>query len=152
MKSENLVMMEKTLVEIMRTSNLLEQPFNSIFKKFELTQTQYNILRILRGALPEFLTAGALKQRMVNPTSDCTRLTDRLVAKGLVERKVNPDSRREMHVTITKKGLQLLDNIEPDLQKIIQFYTEKIDSQSNGFIKKLEKIQELTLEFNENES
>jgi DNA-binding MarR family transcriptional regulator len=140
---------EKALVEIMRTSNLLEQPFNNVFRKFGLTQTQYNILRILRGSLPEFLTAGALKQKMVNPTSDSTRLTDRLVLKKLVERKINPNSRREMYIKITEKGLNLLNEINPDLQELIGFYSKNLVIETNNLIEQLVKIQETTLLYNQ---
>ena len=79
---------ELLLVEIMRTSHLLHQPIGPVFKRFDLTQSQYNILRILRGAAPESLTAGTIKERMVNPKSDVTRLMDRLVAKGLISRQL----------------------------------------------------------------
>lgn len=146
MKEEQHAYTEKVLVEIMRTSNLLEQPFNTIFRNYGLTQTQYNILRILRGAQPNFLTAGSLKKRMVNPTSDCTRLTDRLVAKKLVERVVNSESRREMHIKITKEGLNLLSRIEPSLDELIQYFTDKLNLKSANFLKKIEEIQEATLE------
>ncbi len=135
---------ELLLVEIMRTSHLLHQPIGPVFKRFDLTQSQYNILRILRGAAPESLTAGTIKERMVNPKSDVTRLMDRLVAKGLISRQLKKDNRREMSIKITKKGLNLLDKIGPELTAVLDQFQELIKDKTltNTFLKYLDLIQE----------
>jgi DNA-binding MarR family transcriptional regulator len=128
----------------MRTSHLLHQPIGPVFKRFDLTQSQYNILRILRGAAPESLTAGTIKERMVNPKSDVTRLMDRLVAKGLISRQLKKDNRREMSIKITKKGLNLLDKIGPELTAVLDQFQELIKDKTltNTFLKYLDLIQE----------
>ena len=128
----------------MRTSHLLHQPIGPVFKRFDLTQSQYNILRILRGAAPESLTAGTIKERMVNPKSDVTRLMDRLVAKGLISRQLKKDNRREMSIKITKKGLNLLDKIGPELTAVLDQFQELIKDKTltNTFLKYLYLIQE----------
>ena len=128
---------EVVLVEIMRASNLIEQPLSRIFKAEGITQTQYNILRILRGSKGERITAGQVKSKMVNSTSDCTRLTDRLVIKGLAKRETNPKSRREMLVQITAKGLKLLNTIEPNLYEFIEAIDKKIDFKKDKLIKRI---------------
>lgn len=137
---------ELLIVEIIRTSHLLLNPISDILKEFDLTQSQYNILRILRGASPNKLTAGTIKDRMVNPKSDVTRLMDRLVDKGLIERKLRIDNRRQMSITITKQGLSLLDKIAPKLTNLHQNYQKGLSDtkQIQGFLDCLLHIQEET--------
>lgn len=137
---------ELLLVEIMRTSHLLLQPIGPVFKQFDLTQSQYNILRILRGAAPESLTAGTIKERMVNPKSDVTRLMDRLVTKGLISRQLKKDNRREMSIKITKKGLNLLEKIGPELTAVLDQYKEQLKDKdlTTTFLAYLELIQKQT--------
>jgi len=137
---------EILLVEVMRTSHLLTQPIGPVFKKFEITQSQYNILRILRGAAPDTLSAGTIKERMVNPKSDVTRLMDRLVAKGFISRQLKKDNRREMSIKITKKGLTLLTQIEPELTSVLNRFENhlKDTKQIAAFIAYLQVIQEQT--------
>jgi DNA-binding MarR family transcriptional regulator len=81
------------------------------FKRFQITGTQYNILRILRGQHPNPASINLLKERMLDKMSDASRLVERLKDKGLVERKICPKDRRKVEVKITKKGIELLKNI-----------------------------------------
>lgn len=137
---------ELLLVEIMRTTHLLNQPIGNLLEEFEITQSQYNILRILRGAYPDHLNAGVMKNRMVNPKSDATRLTDRLVAKNLVVRKIQKDNKRQMNVSITKKGLALLEKIEPTLSGFLNHYENSLteNAKIEEFMQYLANIREQT--------
>jgi DNA-binding MarR family transcriptional regulator len=144
--SKNNNIHELLMVEIMRTSHLLTNPISDIFKKFDLTQSQYNILRILRGGSPDALSAGTIKDRMVNPKSDVTRLMDRLVDKDLISRKLNRDNRRQMDIKITIKGLTLLDKIAPELSDLLHNYQKGLADtvQVQAFIDYLVNVQEQT--------
>lgn len=146
-KKSNTNIQELLLVEIMRTSHLLVQPMNIIFKKFDLTQSQYNILRILRGASPDPISAGTIKERMVNPKSDTTRLMDRLVAKGLIKRKLKKDNRRTMNIEITNKGLKLLDKMAPEVKNLMNQFKKGLKNKEKveSFLAYLKEIQEQTL-------
>jgi DNA-binding MarR family transcriptional regulator len=72
---------------------------------------QYNVLRILRGAHPEGLAIGVIRERLLDKTSDVSRLVDRLVKLGYVERKGSKEDRRVTHIFLTLRGLELLGQI-----------------------------------------
>jgi len=82
------------------------------FKPFGLTLPQFNILRILRGQHPLPATVALLIDRMLDKTSNASRIVDRLEDKKLVTRTVCPANRRAVDIRITKTGLELLDQIE----------------------------------------
>ena len=105
----------KTLINLMYTSRHLEQRFTHI-KSFDLTMQQYNVLRILRGQKGNPANLSTIQERMIDKSSNTTRLIDKLLAKDLVSRQVCPTNRRKIEVFITTKGLDLLAAIDPVLQ------------------------------------
>lgn len=84
----------------------------------DLTSSQYNVLRILRGSHPKALTAGEIGERTVAPDPDTTRLVDRLNDRGLVKRTRSEEDRRVVQVEITAKGLDLLRTLDPHSQRM----------------------------------
>lgn len=89
-----------------------------MMKKFGLTLPQFNILRILRGQYPKATTVNDLIDRMLDKSSNASRIVEKLRAKKLVERKVSEVDRRAVDVSITQAGLDLLskiDKVEPEL-------------------------------------
>ena len=87
----------------------------AVLKPSDLTVTQYNALRILRGAGPDGLMCGEVGERMVTKESDVTRLLDRLEARDLISRNRPPENRRVVMTTITKEGRELLDKLAPSV-------------------------------------
>ncbi|RZK63253.1 MAG: MarR family transcriptional regulator, partial [Pedobacter sp.] len=83
--------------------------------KFNITHQQFNILRILRGQHPNPATINILKERMLDKMSDASRIVDRLVQKEFVHRCINKKDRRAADITITKKGLTILEEIQLDI-------------------------------------
>jgi DNA-binding MarR family transcriptional regulator len=79
----------------------------------DLSSSQYNVLRILRGSHPAPLTVGEIRDRTIARDADITRLVDRLDARGLVKRTRSEQDRRVVEVEITRKGLDLLQELEP---------------------------------------
>jgi DNA-binding MarR family transcriptional regulator len=79
----------------------------------DLTASQYNVLRILRGAHPKSLTVGEIANRTITRDPDITRLVDRLDARGLVKRTRSDEDRRVVQVEIVRKGLDLLQRLDP---------------------------------------
>jgi len=134
---------EILLTEIMRTSNLLEHGFTNLFNKYELTSSQYNILRILNGVEGKTITAGTIKERMINPKSDATRLIDRLVQKKLVTRNVSLKNRRQINVGITQSGISLIQRIDADLKEKLSAFNDSVLSQDEKtfFIEYLSKLK-----------
>ncbi len=84
----------------------------------DLSTSQYNVLRILRGSHPNALTAGEIGARTIAREPDITRLVDRLDAKGLVKRVRSEQDRRVVEVEITGKGLGLLAELDPHAQRM----------------------------------
>lgn len=111
---------EKALINLLYTSELLSQNISDLLKKFGLTSTQYNVLRILAGSSPNPLTPTEIKQVMLSQTGDLTRLIDRMKAKGMVDRQTPSSNRRLVHINISKSGTELLTNIAPQIQNIYQ--------------------------------
>jgi len=100
----------KGLINLIYTVRQLNYLFLQSLKKHGLTEPQYNILRVLRGFRSEGPSSiGFLKERMLDKSSDVSRLVDKLYEKGYVERAENPLDRRQKNIEITEKGLALLD-------------------------------------------
>jgi DNA-binding MarR family transcriptional regulator len=98
-------------LELMRTMEALSHQFMHVFKAEDLSSTQYNVLRILRGA-PEGLPCGEIGNRMVTRDSDITRLLDRLEKRSLVTRCRETKDRRTVWTRITPEGLELLARLD----------------------------------------
>ena len=98
-------------LEMMRTMEALSHPFAQVLKAEDLSSTQYNVLRILRGA-PEGLPCGEIGNRMVTRDSDITRLLDRLEKRSLVFRMRESTDRRTVKTRITPEGLKLLARLD----------------------------------------
>ena len=110
----------KVVVNLMYTSNWLNEQENKLFKPFGLTTAQYNVLRILRGQYPKPATINLLIDRMLDRMSNASRIVDKLMAKDLVARQQNHKDRRAVDVVITKKGLKLLEKIDVSMEKFEQ--------------------------------
>ena len=99
---------EEVFLNVQRTANLLGQGLSELLKQYDLTATQYNVLRILRGAGMQGLAAGEIGERMITRDPDVTRLLDRLEKRGLAERWRCTDDRRVVWTRITPAGLELI--------------------------------------------
>ncbi len=100
----------KAMLNIIYSANWINSQLNSFFKCFELSHQQFNILRILNGANTP-LKVQTIKDRMVERAPNATRLMDKLCNKELIERVQCPEDRRVVHIIITKKGKDLLNDI-----------------------------------------
>jgi len=100
----------KAMLNIIYSANWINSQLNSFFKSFELSHQQFNILRILNGANTP-LKVQTIKDRMVERAPNATRLMDKLCNKELIERVQCPEDRRVVHIIITKKGKDLLNDI-----------------------------------------
>ena len=103
---------QKAMINLIYTAGWLQLRQACAFKKFALTSPQFNILRILRGQHPQPATVALLIERMLDKTSNASRIVDRLEEKQLVTRTVCPSNRRAVDIRITASGLALLDQIE----------------------------------------
>jgi len=103
---------QKAHINLIYTSGWVQQAQASLFKPYGVTLPQYNVLRILRGQHPKPATISLLIERMLDKTSNASRIVDKLEAKGLVTREQCPADRRTVDVLITEKGLALLKEMD----------------------------------------
>ena len=105
---------QEAMLAVRRTSASLLAPWEKFLKaKFGLSTSLFNVLRILRGSHPTALTCGEIGKRTIARDPDVTRLVDQLSARGLVARARSEKDRRIVEVSITKKGLDLLLELDP---------------------------------------
>jgi DNA-binding MarR family transcriptional regulator len=103
---------QEAQLNIVRTANVLSEGFEQMLKPHGITGTQYNVLRILRGAEPEGLCRNDVSQRLLNRMPDATRLLDRMEEAGLVTRERSESDRRVVTTRITRKGRSLVDSLD----------------------------------------
>jgi DNA-binding MarR family transcriptional regulator len=103
---------QEAFLNVLRTAAALEHAMTARLKPYGLTLTQYNVLRILRGAGPEGLCRNEVGARMLTPVPDATRLLDRMVDAGLVVKQREGVDRRYVSTRITERGLELLSALD----------------------------------------
>jgi DNA-binding MarR family transcriptional regulator len=109
---------EELLVSMLRTTDVLQDRFEQAVRPFDISMTQYNVLRILRGAEPTGRTCNEIGERMIAREPDVTRLLVRMEKAGHIRRTRGKDDRRRVVTRITAAGLKLLDQMEPELREI----------------------------------
>ena len=108
----------KAMLNVMFTANWFRSRLSGLYRPFGISAQQYNILRILRGA-KDRMKMQDVKDRMIDRAPNATRLTDKLIAKGLVERARCEEDRRVVYVRITPQGLDLLGQVDKR-SKVVQ--------------------------------
>jgi DNA-binding MarR family transcriptional regulator len=104
---------EEVYIALRLTAQVMEQPWARYLRKEEgISPSQYNLLRILRGAGEAGRTMSEIADRMINRDPDVTRLADRTVKLGLARRKRDTDDRRVVKLSITAKGLDVLGRLD----------------------------------------
>lgn len=99
-------------LSVLRTAAMLEHEFAELAKPYGVTPTQYNVLRILKGAGPAGLCRNEVRDRLVARVPDASRLLDRLLDAGLVERERDETDRRLVNTRITRDGVRVLTQLE----------------------------------------
>lgn len=135
---------KKTILNIMYTQIMVSEAFNEVLKPYDLSQEQFNVLRILRGQKGKPLNMCDIGERMLARTSNTTRLVDKLLLKSLVTREVCPANRRKMEIAITEKGMEVLATLDPITDahdtKFSQNLTQEELIQLNALLEKYRTI------------
>lgn len=105
----------RAVLNVLFTASWLDCQMNRDMRKYGLTNPQYNILRILKGSRPDGLSVLDIKSRMIDRSSNVSRLVEKLREQGLVVRTPSSADRRMVVVTITDSGLELLDKIQKEV-------------------------------------
>lgn len=103
---------QEVYLSVLRTASELSYAVDQFFRPFGITPSQYNVLRILRGAGADGLCRNEIAERMVTATPDMSRLLDRMEKAGWVTRERAEDDRRQVSTHVTKSGLELLAKLE----------------------------------------
>jgi MarR family 2-MHQ and catechol resistance regulon transcriptional repressor len=131
---------EKAVVNLLYTYNWYRDKYQDIYKASNLKIQHYNVLRILKGSKPKSISPGEIKEVMIDKSPDLTRLLDKLVEKGLVDRNLCPQNRRKMDVLITKEGENILKQITRKQQQLQkeqwQHFTEEEAEQLSNLLDK----------------
>lgn len=131
---------QKLILNIVFTANWLDLRQIQLLKPYDVSPQQYNILRILRGQHPKAATVSLLTERMLDKSSNASRLVEKLRVKKLLEREECPEDRRAVNVKITDKGLELLKMLDPligEVEKSMHMITEADAKAFNDFLDKL---------------
>jgi len=128
---------QEGLLNLFIASNYLHSKLDTICNQFKITLAQFNVLRILKGAYPNGYPRGEIIRRMVEPSPDVTRLIDRLVKDGFVERYNTKEDRRLSLARITKKGISHLSKINPEVDKFISDYSSSLSKSEKEILSNL---------------
>ena len=123
-------------VNLLYTSHLIGYLLHQQFKDLEITHQQYNVMRILRGQYPKPCNLKLVKERILDRMSDASRIVDKLIAKGFVERKECKSDRRNVDLLITKKGLDTLTSLD----YIDESFKELFNNLTNEEVDKLNEL------------
>lgn len=136
-KSASMGLSQKTVINIIYTQNNINEGLIEVLKPFDISNEQFNVLRIVRGQKGNPANMCEIQERMIAKTSNTTRLVDKLLKKGLVTRKVCKQNRRKIEVSITEKGLLILKELDPKIND----YENKVVA--NLSIKEMEQLNEI---------
>lgn len=128
-------------VNIFYTANWLRDVGAPIYSKHGILSQHYNILRIVRGSHPKPVSPGYIKDVMLDKGRDLTRLVDKLVKLGYVERSLCESNRRKMEISITESGSKIIDLVEQETQKIYAGYNLS-DEEALTLSNLLDKVRE----------
>lgn len=107
----------KLVVNILYTQSYFATAQNGLFKPYDISPEQYNVLRILKGQNGVPTTVSSIQDRMLNKMSNASRLVEKLKSKGLLIRTECPNDRRQVDILITQKGLDLLLDVRPQVEE-----------------------------------
>ena len=135
---------QKLGINIMYTANWLNEKISSILSQEDITQQQYNILRILRGSEVPLSTL-QIRERMLDKMSDTSRIVDRLIVKELVAKSTCPTDKRLVDITLTDKGhalVEKLDQLNDQIDGLLKGVTEHEAKTINEILDKLRSSAE----------
>ncbi|MAU88766.1 MAG: MarR family transcriptional regulator [Flavobacteriaceae bacterium] len=126
-----------SILSILKTSLRINKKLNDVFKKYEISEQQFNILRILRGQRGKPSSLKTIQKRMVHLMSNTTRLVDKLILKDFVSRETCKFNRRKIDIFITDKGLKFLNEINPIIDKSEELMTTNLSEEEKNILTKL---------------
>jgi len=132
---------QKASINLIYTHNWMLERSREFFASEDITPQQFNILRILRGSHPQPLSTLQIRERMLDKMSDTSRIVDRLLKKGLVKKITCKADRRLVDVTISDKGLKLLEKMDRHDSDMEAVFKNLTDAEAKTLNKLLDKVR-----------
>ena len=130
------------MISLLRSGYKVNDELSALFKTHGISLPQFNVLRILRGRKGEAANLSTIQEQMIHKMSNTTRLIDKLIEGGYVNRFVCEKNRRKIEIFITKKGLELLNSLDDKLETKEQFLMNNLDNkEKEELMRLLSKIQ-----------
>ncbi len=136
-QTKTLPLSRKLTINLLYSANWANDIITEAIKPFDISLQQFNVLRILRGQKNKPANLSTINSRMVSKMSNTTRLVDKLITKGYTERTVCPSNRRKVEITITEKGLSLLEKVDPVINNAENKVTEQLHEDELELLNKL---------------
>lgn len=137
-KTEKKIPLEsRTIIHFMLVNNKINEAISNVLRPFDVSLQQFNVLRILRGQNNEPANLSTLNGRMVTKMSNTTRLVDKLILKGFVDRIVCPSNRRKVEINITSEGKKVLKKMDSSMKKVEKSILKNM---SNSELEQLNKL------------
>ena len=131
-----------TVIRILTSGYKANDELSAMFKTHGISLPQFNVLRILRGRKGEAANLSTIQERMIHKMSNTTRLIDKLIEGGCVNRFICEKNRRKIEIFITKKGLELLNTLDIQLETKEQFLINNLnDKEKEELMRLLSKVQ-----------
>lgn len=133
---------EMAVINIIFTGNWLRDKQKDYFQSFDLKMQHFNVLRILKGKYPEASCPGEIKDVMLDKSPDLTRLIDKMIKMGLVDRNVCQENRRKVDVIITEKGLSIVNDISDRISTMNTLWKDKLsENEAQKLSELLDKVR-----------
>ena len=131
----------KAMVNLLFTYGWTVEQLKQLVSDHGITHQQFNILRILRGNHPTPLSTLTIRERMIDKMSDTSRIVDRLLSKSLVKKVICKKDRRLVDITITDKGLKLLEKLDDRQDEMDAILSNLSEKEASSLSKLLDKIR-----------
>lgn len=131
---------QMAMVNLIYTHNWVTDQLRQHLKPYGVTMKQYNVLRILKGA-EEPITTSTIRERLLDKMSDASRMVERMHQRGLVVRNTCPTDKRLVDVSLSAKGIDLLENIAHIEQKMDAIFKELSKEEAEVLSKLLDKLR-----------
>jgi DNA-binding MarR family transcriptional regulator len=131
----------KAIVNLLFTYGWTVERLKQVVAEEDITHQQFNILRILRGNHPTPLSTLTIRERMIDKMSDTSRIVDRLLSKALVKKVICKKDRRLVDVTITDRGLRLLERLDRKQNEMDDILSNLSEKEASALSSLLDKIR-----------
>ena len=131
---------QMALVNLIYTHNWVTDQLRQHLKPYGVTMKQYNVLRILKGA-DDPITTSTIRERLLDKMSDASRMVDRMHQRGLVVRNICPSDKRLVDVSLSTKGIELLESLAHIEQKMDAIFEELSQEEAEVLSKLLDKLR-----------